>query len=90
MQHISEAAQNLITYSKDTQENLQLTTQRAYDVMHESTYIATKTKELMANMDEVIVISEENARHRGNVEEVSNLLKRDGKKLDSELSKFTL
>jgi methyl-accepting chemotaxis protein len=90
MQHISESAHSLIAYSKDTQDNLQLTTQKAHDVMHESTYIATKTKELMKNMDEVIVISEENAKHRGNVEDVSNLLKVDGKKLDTELSKFTL
>jgi methyl-accepting chemotaxis protein len=90
MQDISKAAQSLISYSEDTQSNLQVTTQKAHNVMHESTYIATRTKELIDNMNEVIVISEENAKYRGNVESVSKLLKDDSKKLDSELSKFTI
>jgi methyl-accepting chemotaxis protein len=88
MQQISEAAQELIIASKETQENLNITTDKAHIVLKESTYIASKTKELMSNMDEVVVISKENAQHRKNVEEVSNSLQNDAKKLESELSKF--
>ena len=88
MQYISESAQNLISYSKKTKDNLEITTQKAKEVMKESKYIATKTKELILNMDEVINISKENAHHRGNVESVSNALNNDAKKLESELSKF--
>ena len=88
MQHISESAQNLIDYSKKTKDNLQITTQKAQNVMKESSYIAIKTKELISNMDEVINISKENALHRENVESVSNALSNDSKKLEDELSKF--
>ncbi|MEA1955397.1 MAG: methyl-accepting chemotaxis protein [Campylobacterota bacterium] len=88
MQDIAQSAQDLINYSKDTQENLLITTQKAEIVLQESSYIATKTKKLMSNMDEVIVISKENAEDRKNVESVSNSLQNDAKKLESELSKF--
>lgn len=89
MLHISKSAQTLINYSKETQDNLGITTQKAYDVMYESTYIATKTKSLMMVMDEVIEISNKNAQHREEVEKISNSLEIDAKKLDGELSKFT-
>ena len=88
MKHISISAQNLISYSKETKDNLEITTQKAQEVMKESKHIVTKTKELILNMDEVIDISKENALHRENVESVSNALNSDAKNLESELSKF--
>jgi len=88
MQHISTSAQSLINHSKKTKDNLEITTIKAQNVMNESIYITTKTKELLLNMEEVTEISKENAHHRTNVESVSNALKNDAKKLKSELSKF--
>ena len=90
MHNISDAAQELITSSQETKENLLGTTEQSKDVMNQSIYIATKTKELISHMDEVIVISEKNVSHRENVENVSNSLTDDAQKLKTELSRFTI
>jgi len=90
MHSISDSAQELIVSSEETKENLLGTTEQSKDVMNQSIYIATKTKELISHMDEVIVISEKNVSHRENVENVSNSLTNDAQKLKAELSKFTI
>jgi len=90
MHNISDSARELITYSQETKENLLGTTEQSKDVMNQSIYIATKTKELISHMDEVIVISEKNVAHRENVENVSSALTKDAQKLKAELSRFTI
>ena len=90
MRGISDSAQELITSSEETKENLLGTTEQSKDVMNQSIYIATKTKQLISHMDEVISISEKNVAHRENVENVSNALTDDSQKLKDELSKFTI
>jgi methyl-accepting chemotaxis protein len=88
MQNISGSAQELISDSQETKENLSITTVKSTDVMHQSTYIATKTKELIANMDEIIELSNENIQHRTKVESSVDKLSSDSDKLQHELSKF--
>lgn len=88
MQNISTSAQELISDSQETKENLSVTTDKSTDVMHQSTYIATKTKELIANMDEIIEISNENVKHRTKVESSVLTLSNDASRLQNELSKF--
>jgi len=90
MHKISESAQDLISSSQETKNNLEITSEKSTEVMHQSTYIATKTKELISNMDEVIIISDKNTQHRGNVENVAKALCEGSQKLKSELSKFTI
>jgi methyl-accepting chemotaxis protein len=90
MQDISGSAQELIADSQKTKENLSITTVKSKDVMHQSTYIATRTKELISHMDEVIELSNENIQHRIKVEESVNSLSSDASKLQNELSKFTV
>ena len=90
MHSISDSAQELIASSEESKENLLETTKQSKDVMNQSIYIATKTKELISHMDEVIIISEKNVSHRENVENVSNSLTSDAQKLKTELSKFTI
>ena len=90
MHSISDSARELITYSEETKENLLGTTEQSKDVMNQSIYVATKTKELISHMDEVIVISEKNVAHRENVEKVSSALTDDAQKLKAELSRFTI
>ena len=90
MHSISTSAQNLISSSNETKKNLLLTTKNSEDVMHQSTYIATKTKLLIENMDEVILISNKNIGHRTEVENTANRLSSDAQKLKDELSKFTI
>ena len=90
MSTISGSAQELISSSEETKENLTGTFVKSTDVMHQSTYIATKTKELIANMDEVIDISDKNVVHREDVSKVAQILSADAVKLQSELSKFRI
>ncbi|WP_295022838.1 methyl-accepting chemotaxis protein [Sulfurimonas sp.] len=90
MLNISDSAQELISFSKETKENLSITADRSRDVVHQSTYIATKTKELIANMDEIIDLSSKNSSHRCKIESVVVRLSEDTEKLQNELNKFKI
>jgi len=89
MNLIAESAQELIISAEDTKEKLIITKDQSTDVMHQSTYIATKTKELMVNMDDMIKVSDKNSELRIGVEETVETLTKDAKELQTELSKFT-
>ena len=88
MQNISISAQELISDSQETKQNLSITSKKSTDVMHQSTYIATKTKELISNMGEIIQLSNENIKHRTEVQSSVETLSSDSKRLQNELSKF--
>lgn len=90
MQNIANSAQSLIESSQETKQNLSVTTDKSSDVMHQSTYIATKTKELINRMDEIIEISQKNTHHRVSVDNAATKLSSDAHKLQSELSKFKI
>ncbi len=90
MDDISIAAQTLISASESTKGNLLATLDKSTEVMHQSTYIATKTKQLINNMDEIIELSSQNTLLRGNVEEAAQILSADSKKLETELNKFKI
>ncbi|MCF6309521.1 MAG: methyl-accepting chemotaxis protein [Sulfurimonas sp.] len=90
MNTIADSAQELISSSKETKENLSVTTDKSRDVMHQSTYIATKTKELIKNMDEIIEISQQNTKHRTLVDSSAVKLSADALKLQKELGKFKI
>jgi len=90
MNNISLSAQELIVASEDTKTKLSATKEQSTSVMHQSIYIATKTRSLIDNMDEVIELSEKNTHLRGLVEESSVKLLSDAQKLETELSKFKI
>lgn len=90
MQGISNAAQDLIVSSSATKENLLMTSKKSKDVMEQSTYITTKTKELISDMNEIMQISLQNTEHRLKVESAAGVLSSDAKKLQDELSKFKI
>ena len=87
---ISESAQELISSSQETKENLSLTREKSADVMHQSTYIATKTKMLILSMDEILELSSKNSDLGKLVEESVVSLDSSSKRLESELNKFTV
>ena len=89
MIHIAESAQELIVSAEGTKVKLTSTQKQSTDVMHQSTYIATKTKELIIHMDEIIKVSDKNSELRIGVEETVVTLTQDAKELQAELSKFT-
>jgi methyl-accepting chemotaxis protein len=90
MNAITASAQNLIEASQDTKDNLSSTQNRASDVMRQSTYIATKTKALIIDMDEVISLSTKNTSLRSLVESASQTLSKHSQILDNELNKFKI
>jgi len=90
MHNISVSAQELISASEETKSNLITTQEKSTLVMHQSTYIATKTKALIASMDDIIELSSKNTLLRGSVEEASTTLASDSKKLEAELGKFKI
>ena len=90
MQKIASSAQELILSSNETKENIIGTKNRSTDVMQQSTHIATKTKSLIAVMDDMIALSSENSNLRNNVESAVNVLTNDSQKLQHELGKFKL
>jgi len=90
MHHISQSAQELISASEETKENLTTTQEKSIEVMHQSTYIAIKTKQLIAGMDEIIELSSQNTHLRGDVEEAAKRLSSDSKELEIELNKFKI
>jgi len=90
MHTISSSAQELIDASHETKENLSHTQQRSSDVMKQTTYIATKTKELIDNMNEITQLSNKNDTLRLSVENVVQTLSTHSDKLKKELSKFQI
>ncbi len=87
---ISESAQSLIVSSEETKENLSITKDKSIDVMHKTTFMATKTKLLISDMDEIIALSSKNTKLRSLVEEAVESLSSDSQKLEDELSKFKI
>ncbi len=88
MQGIATSAQELIVSSRQTKDNLSVTTKKSTEVVHQSTYIATKTKELISVMDEMIKISTKNIELRSVIEQTSVTLANEAIKLKETLSKF--
>jgi len=90
MHHIAESAQELIISSNETKDNLVMTKDKSTDVMHQSVFIATKTKTLISTMDEIVTVASQNSELRNTVETAVDSLTEDAKKLQSELSKFKI
>jgi methyl-accepting chemotaxis protein len=90
MHHIAESAQELISASNETKEKLVITKDKSTDVMHQSVFIATKTKTLISTMDEIVDVSSQNSELRTTVEGAVESLIEDAQKLQSELSKFKI
>jgi len=88
MHNISDSAQELIISSEETKKDLSITKERATEVMLKSTYIATKTKNLISNMSTIIDLSSKNNELRIDVENSSIALSKDAKELENQLEKF--
>ena len=90
MHGISDSAQELIITASQTNDVIVLTREKSTQVMHQSTYIATKTKELIDVMDEIIAISSKSSSLRNDVEDTAQVLASDAQKLQDELNQFTI
>ncbi|QOP46674.1 methyl-accepting chemotaxis protein [Sulfurimonas paralvinellae] len=90
MHAIAGSAQELIISSNETKDNLVRTKDKSTDTMHQSVFIATKTKTLISTMNEIVAVAMKNSELRSTVETAVETLTRDAKKLQSELSKFKI
>ena len=90
MQTIANSAQELILSSNETKDNLLSTKDKSTETMHQSVFIATKTKTLISTMDEIIEVASKNSELRITVEEAVETLTNNAKKLQLELSKFKI
>jgi len=90
MHTIADSAQELIISSNETKENLLSTKDKSTETMHQSVYIATKTKSLIETMDEIVAVALKNSELRGTVESTVETLTENAKRLQSELSKFKI
>ena len=90
MHAISDSAQELIVSSSETKDNLLSTKEKSTQVMHQSTFIATKTKILIETMDEIVKVASTNSELRGTVESAVDTLTNDAKTLQKALSRFKI
>ncbi|MEA3229188.1 MAG: methyl-accepting chemotaxis protein [Campylobacterota bacterium] len=90
IQNISTSTQELISSSQETKKNLETTRDNSSEVMHQSTYIATKTKQLIKKMDEIILLSSKNTDLRSLVDDTIIKLSSDAQKLKNEINKFKI
>jgi len=87
---ISDSAQELILASGDTKEILSKTKDESTEVMNNSIYTVTKTKELIEVMEDVIEISLKNNKIRNLIENTAVVLLHDSNLLQDELHKFKI
>jgi methyl-accepting chemotaxis protein len=90
MKSIAESAQDLISSSSQTKDQLDQTKEQSLEVMQQNVDIATKTKELVGIMNEIVKISTKNNELRYSVDTVVEHLSKDSDTLQTELNKFKI
>jgi len=90
MHAIATSAQELIGSSNETKENLSITKEKSTLMMHQSVFIATKTKTLIETMDEIVEVASKNSELRAIVEGAVTSLTHDTKTLQNALTKFKI
>lgn len=88
MENSSRQAQELILHVEDTKEKLSSTYAKSAEVMHKSTYIATKTKNLISLMSNIVTDTSLNKKLSYEVEEVSSSLSSSAHELEQTLKQF--
>jgi methyl-accepting chemotaxis protein len=85
---ISENASQLIGEAKDTGVRLKGSLKTSRQLVYKNTYVATKIRELIETMSEVMTISQLNKDLAHNTNETSILLAKNSETLSVELNKF--
>ena len=90
MQGIAGSAQELIESSEVTKDKLSVTQESAGHVIVQSKDIATKTAELLSNMNDIMLLSQKDSQLRVQVQDAAETLSGDAQKLETELNKFKI
>ena len=88
MYETSSSAEILSANAQETKGKLSNTTTLSSDVMHKSTYIATRTKELIRHMSNIVDASKENEKLSNTVDEIAESLAKDSEALQGVLEQF--
>ncbi len=85
---ISDKAKNLIDNANDTRYKLETTTANSSSVVQKSTLIATKTKDLIKMMQEIVSLSDKTKEAGKDIESISSNMEKAAESLNEELAKF--
>ncbi len=88
MEHIALQAKELIEQSEHSKHNLESTIKNAYNLVRQNIYIATKTKALVEEMENVVEQTRKNEETRDLVEHVFKTLQQVANRLKEEVSRF--
>lgn len=88
MRHISESARELMSSTGATSERLHGSIGISSELVKKSTYIATRTKEMIENMNQLVEISGQNHSSAREVGEVSANLAQKSENLREDLTRF--
>jgi methyl-accepting chemotaxis protein len=88
MRDIAEETRRLIKNVGETDERLKGAVDISSELVNKSTYIATRTKQLIEFMQQIIILSEQNSTVAIEVGGVSNSLADKSENLRGVLSKF--
>ena len=87
---ISESAGLLIEHASDSRNKLDATLTASSEAVKKTTYIATKTKELMMHMENVVDLSNDNKSAGDDVDKVASELYDKAEHLNTFLDKYTI
>ncbi|MGD9808470.1 MAG: methyl-accepting chemotaxis protein [Deferribacterales bacterium] len=88
MRNASEQSGELITLADDTSRKLDETVAVSSEMVKMSTYIATKTKDMIGAMEDITNLSMENTQAGANVEQVAGTLAEKSSTVSAQLKKF--
>jgi methyl-accepting chemotaxis protein len=88
MREIAEETRRLIANVGETDERLRGAVDISSELVSKSTYIATRTKQLIELMGQIIILSEQNSTVATEVSGVSSSLAEKSESLRGVLSKF--
>jgi len=87
---ISESTGTLIDEAQTTGARLKGSLKTSRQLVSKNTYVATKIRELIETMDEVLLLSQENKELATDTHEIANSLAKNSEDLDEELNKFVI
>ncbi len=88
IQETSKLSFELIDDATNTKDKLSITSTKSAGVMQKTTYIATKTKELMVMMSAIVDSTNENEELGVKIREVSEILSKNANSLEELLEEF--
>ena len=88
MQETSKLSVELINNVTNTKGSLTLTSEKSTNVMQKATYIATKTKELIKLMQDIVESTNQNEDLGHQINEVSDILTQSATSLEQSLKEF--